>query len=67
MRDVAVRRAELVGAAVVVERQLELLLLAGHAEEVVRRLELAVADDRQLAPELEPERLVEARGCARDR
>src|SRR5687768_8355791 len=51
--DVAVRRAQLVGAAVVVERQLELLLLAGQAKEVVRRLELAVPDDRQLAPEVE--------------
>src|SRR6266545_3260742 len=58
-RDVAVTRADVVAAAVVVERQLELLLLAGEAEEVVRRLELAVAHDRQLAPELHAERLVE--------
>ena len=42
-----------------VEGQLQLDLLAGEPEEVVRRLERAVADDRQLAPELEAERLVE--------
>src|SRR6266540_2380104 len=58
-RDMAVAGAELVCAAVVVERQLELLLLARKAEEVVRRLELAVAHDRQLAPELHSESLVE--------
>jgi len=45
-RDVAVAGVEVVGAAVVVERQLELLLLAREAEEVERRLRLAVADDR---------------------
>src|SRR5262245_39552310 len=55
----AVCSAEVVGAAVVVERELELLLLVGDTVEVVRRLELAVADDLHLAPELEPERLVE--------
>src|SRR5579864_8240605 len=49
-RDVPVGAAQLVRAAVVIERQLELLLLAGVAEEVVRRLELAVADDRELSP-----------------
>src|SRR5215207_9703389 len=43
-----------------VEGQLQLLLLIGNAEEVVRRLEFAVPDDVQLAAELEPERLVEA-------
>ena len=50
--------AELVAAAVVVERQLQLLLLAGDTEEVVGRLLLALADDVHLAAELEPERLV---------
>src|SRR5262249_43231308 len=58
-RDMAVGGAELVGAPVVVEGELELFLLAGHAEEVVRRLELAVPDDRELATELHAERLVE--------
>src|SRR4029453_8300731 len=43
---------------VMVEGQLELLPLAGKAEEVVRRLELAITDDRQLAPKLHPEHLV---------
>ena len=57
-------RAELVGAAVLVVRQLELFLLVGEAVEVERRLLLAVADDRRLAPELVPERLVE-RAAAR--
>src|SRR5204863_8260166 len=58
-RDVPVARAEVVRTAVVVERQLELLVLAGNAEEVVRGLRLAVADDVHVATELEPERLVE--------
>src|SRR5581483_11488775 len=58
-RDVPVAGADVVCAAVVVEGQLELLVLAGEAEEVVRRLELAVADDRELAAELHPQRLVE--------
>src|SRR5438876_3774489 len=48
-----------------VQRQLELLLLAGKAEEVERRLRLPVADDRRGAAELEAERLVE--GAARVR
>jgi hypothetical protein len=60
-------RAEVVGAAVVVERQLELLVLAGDAEEVVRRLRLAAADDVELATELEAERFVERAGSSRDR
>ena len=59
-RDVAVTGAEVVRAAVVVERQLELRILAGDAEEVVRRLLLAAADDVELATELEPERLIES-------
>jgi hypothetical protein len=42
-----------------VEGQLELLLLVRKAEEVVRRLELAITDDWQLSPKLHPERLVE--------
>jgi hypothetical protein len=46
-------------AAVVVERELELLVLAGDAEEVVRRLPLAVPDDVHVAPELQAERFVE--------
>src|SRR5204863_10048854 len=57
-RDVAVTGAEVVRTAIVVEGELELLLLAGDAEEVVRRLELAVAHDRKLTAELESERLV---------
>src|SRR5262249_32850992 len=57
--DVSVAGAEVVRAAVVVQGQLELLLLAGHAEEVVRRLALAAADDVHVAAELEPQRLVE--------
>src|SRR5947209_690215 len=58
-RDVPVGTAHLVAAAVVVQRELELFLLAGEAEEVVRRLELAVTDDRELASRLHAERLVE--------
>ena len=60
-----VRRPLLVGAAVVVERELELLVLAGQPVEVVRRLELSVADDRQVAPMVEPERLVEGLAAGR--
>jgi hypothetical protein len=37
----------------------ELFVLARHAEDVVRRLLLAVANDVHVATELEPERLVE--------
>jgi hypothetical protein len=40
-RDMPIRRTDLVAAAVVVEGQLELLLLAGKAEEVVRRVRRA--------------------------
>src|SRR5205814_8731812 len=58
-RDVPVCVAEVVRAPVVVEGELELLVLAGHAEEVVRRLLLAVPDDVHVATELHPERLVE--------
>ena len=58
-RDVAVAAAEVVRAAVVVVRELELRVLARDAEEVVRRLPLAVADDVHVAAELEAERLVE--------
>src|ERR1700757_3479504 len=43
--DVPVAGAEVVGAAVVVEGQLEHRVVVADAEEVVRRLELAVADD----------------------
>src|SRR6185312_4549788 len=57
--DVAVAGAHLVRAAVVVERQLEHVGLAGQAVEVVGRLELAVADDRRLLALLEAKRLVE--------
>src|SRR4051812_44825874 len=42
-RDVPVPRAEIVGAPVVVQRELELLGLARDPEEVVRCLPLAVA------------------------
>jgi hypothetical protein len=42
-----------------VEGELEFLLLARHPEEIVRRLELAVADDREFAPELEAEGVIE--------
>src|SRR5262249_27785680 len=58
-RDVAVARPEVVRASVVVERQLELFLLPGHREEVVRRLSLPVTDDVHVTAELEAERLVE--------
>ena len=58
-RDVPVAAAEVVAAAVVVERQLEHRLLVADREEVVRRLELAVADDVEVAREGEAERLVE--------
>src|SRR2546421_2573791 len=58
-RDMSVPCAEVVRATVVVERQLELLVLTGDAEKIVRGLLLAVPDDVHLAPELEPERLVE--------
>src|SRR5262249_54941027 len=47
-RDVPVPAAEVVRTAVVVEGELELLLLAGEAEEVVRRLEFPVPDDVQV-------------------
>ena len=66
-RDVAVAGPEVVRSAVVVQRQLELLVLAGEAEEVVRRLPLAVPDDVHVAAELEAERLVERAARARDR
>ena len=66
-RDVAVAGAEVVGAAVVVERQLEHRLLVADAEEVVRRLELAVADDVHVALEAEAERLVEGAALLRIR
>src|SRR5579871_1970356 len=55
--DVAVGGPHLVGPAVGVMGQLELLVLAGEGEEVVRGLELAVADDGQLATGLHAERL----------
>src|SRR5437763_11155144 len=58
-RDVPVARAELIGAAVVVERQLEHRLPVADREEVVGRLELAVADDVHVALKAEAERLVE--------
>jgi hypothetical protein len=51
---VTVRRTHLVGASVVVEGELELLVLPEHAEEIVGRLEFALADDRQVAAELRP-------------
>src|SRR5439155_25779713 len=57
--DVSIPRADVVRAAVVVERELELLSLAGGAEEVVRRFLFAVADDVHVAAELQAERLVE--------
>src|SRR5581483_5755647 len=57
--DMAVAGAEVVRPTVMVERQLELGVVAGRREEVVRSLQLAVPDDRRLAPELEAERLVE--------
>src|SRR5262249_37820671 len=63
--DVAVGRAHLVGATVVVERELELLDLPRRAEEVVGRLELPVTNDRKLAPELQSERLVEGPASVR--
>ena len=59
-RDMAVTRAQLVGAAVVVVRQLQNVLLAADRVEVVRRLELAVANNVHLAAERKPECLVEA-------
>src|SRR3954452_10841210 len=58
-RDVAVAATEVVRAPGAVEGQLELFLLAGHREEVVRRLLLPVADDVHVTAELEDERLVE--------
>src|SRR4051812_37033810 len=64
-RDVAVARADVVRAAVMVERELELLVLAGHAEEVVRRFALAVPDDVHVAAELQAERLVEGAALLR--
>src|SRR5665647_1731249 len=59
VRNVPVAGPDLVRAAVVVVRELQLLFLAGDAEEVVRRLRLAAADDVHVTAELEPERLVE--------
>src|SRR5205823_2648418 len=58
-RDVAVAGAEVVRAAVVVEGQLQDRSVIAEREEVVRRLELAVADDVHVALEAEAERLVE--------
>ena len=55
----AIARAELVPAAVVVVRQLEHSLLVAHGEEVVGRLDLPVADDVEVACEREAEGLVE--------
>src|SRR5262249_27279344 len=52
--------SDVVAPAVVVQRQFELDILAGRCEEVVRRLQLTIPDDRELAFELEPQRLVEA-------
>src|SRR3954447_23106039 len=66
-RNVPVAAAEVVGAAVVVEGQLEHGLLVGDGEEVVRRLLLAAADDVHLAIEREPERLVERAALLRIR
>src|SRR5204863_5431008 len=63
-RDVAIARAELVRAPVVVIGQLEHRLLVAEREEVVRRLQLSVADDVEVAGEREAERLVE-RAAAR--
>jgi len=57
--DVPIAGAHLVRASVVVVRQLEHVLLVADREEVVRRLQLAVADDVHLAREPEPERLIE--------
>src|SRR5439155_21357096 len=57
-RDVPVAAAEVVAATVVVECQLEHRLLVADREEVVRRLQLAVADDVEVAREGEAERLV---------
>jgi hypothetical protein len=51
--------AQLVPPSVMVEGELELLLLTGHTEEVVGRLELAFSDDVLVTTELESERLVE--------
>src|SRR5262249_31013073 len=64
-RDVPVAGAEVVRAAIVVVGELELLVLAGDAEEVVRRLLLAVPDDVHIAAELEAERLVEGAALLR--
>src|SRR5258706_4246137 len=64
-RNVPVPRAHLVRPPVVIEGELELLLLVGHPEEVVRRLLLAAADDVHVATELEPERLVEGAALLR--
>src|SRR6266487_2275332 len=66
-RDVPVARAELVRAAVVVEGQLEHRLLVADAVEVVRRLELAVTHDVEVARERETERLVERPALVRVR
>ena len=57
--DVAVGAAELVAAAVVVDGDLELCVVAGQGEEVVGRLVVTIANDRQLAAEREAERLEE--------
>ena len=59
-RDVPVRGAQLVGAAVVVVGQLEDVLVVAEREEVVRRLALAVSDDVHVAGEAKAQRLVEA-------
>src|SRR5215211_1356888 len=57
--DVPVAGADVVRPLVVVQRQLELFVLPRDPEEVVRRLELAIPHDRQLAAGFEAERLVE--------
>lgn len=52
---------QLVRAPIMIEGQLELLVLAGNAEEIVGRLQLTIADNRELTPKLQAERLVKAR------
>src|SRR5581483_5681190 len=65
--DVAVASAEVVGAPVVVVRQLEHRGVVAEREEVVRRLELAIADDVHVALEAEAERPVEGAALLRIR
>jgi hypothetical protein len=61
----SVAGAELIGATVVVEGELQFLLLSRQPVEEVGGLKLAVPDDWQLSAEFETERLMEGKAPLR--